>query len=80
MGYHDRCFDDIPNLKSKDPHHNNKRDKLTESAIKDTLKQIQNIKKFLINITDQIRNYQEHLPKKKQLINPFPKKQKYQLQ
>jgi len=34
MGYHDRCFDDIPNLKSKDPHHNNKRDKLTESAIK----------------------------------------------
>jgi len=34
MGYHDRCFDDVPYLKSKDPSHNNKRDKLTENAVK----------------------------------------------
>jgi len=34
MGYHDRCFDDVPYLKSKDPNHNNKRDKLTENAVK----------------------------------------------
>jgi len=34
MGYHDRCFDNVPYLESKDPRHNNKRDKLTENAIK----------------------------------------------
>ena len=34
MGYHDRCFDDIPYLESKDPYHINRRDRLTESAIK----------------------------------------------
>ncbi|ORX75370.1 hypothetical protein BCR32DRAFT_271954 [Anaeromyces robustus] len=33
MGYHDRCFEDIPYLESKDPYHNNRRDRLTESAI-----------------------------------------------
>ncbi|ORX41674.1 hypothetical protein BCR36DRAFT_416666 [Piromyces finnis] len=34
MGYHDRCFDDVTYLESKDPYHNNKRDILTEKAIK----------------------------------------------
>jgi len=34
MGYHSKCSEDIPYLQSKDMHHNYKRDRLTENALK----------------------------------------------
>eukprot|EP00833_Pecoramyces_ruminatium_P004792 jgi/Orpsp1_1/1178824/evm.model.c7180000066859.1 len=80
MGYHDRCFEDIPYLESKDKYHNNRRDRLTENAIqryaetnpeyKKVLKKYYRPDKRLPRITDTSR---DNIVKAKTVSTEAPK-------